>query len=152
MISTAFEELAAEMATLIQGSHLFKSLDEEGRRKALEGGTFRSFPTGHVILREGETGEEFYLVKSGTVRVTTQQGASAVHLANLQRGGFFGEVAVLSGQPRTATVTSLEPVECVVFDKALIDRLLTEYPKVRALLEATILGRARNTIERLSSV
>lgn len=152
MISTAFEELHAEMATLIENSHLFKSLDEEGRKKALAGGTLRSYPTGHVILQEGETGEEFYLVKSGTVRVSTSQAGSDVGLANLQRGGFFGEVAVLSGQPRTATVTALEPVELVVFDKALIDRLLAEYPKVRTLLEAIILGRARNTIERLSSV
>jgi len=104
-----------------------------------------------VILQEGETGDEFYLVKSGTVRVSTRQGGDEVALANLQRGGFFGEVAVLSGQPRTASVTALEPVELVVFDKALIERLLSEYPKVRTLLEAIILGRARNTIERLSS-
>jgi CRP-like cAMP-binding protein len=151
MIANAFDDLHAEMATLIQNSHLFKSLDDEGRKKALSGGALRSYPTGQVILQEGETGDEFYLVKSGTVRVTTLQTGSEVVLANLQRGGFFGEVAVLSGQPRTASVTALEPVELVVFDKALIDRLLSEYPKVRTLLEAIILGRARNTIERLSS-
>ena len=150
MISSAFDDLVAEMATLIQNSHLFKSLDEEGRRKALAGGSLGQFPAGHTILREGESGSEFYLVKSGTVRVTTQQEGLEVQLATLQRGGFFGEVSVLSGQPRTATVTAMEPVEVVIFDKALIDKLLSEYPKVRTLLEAVVLGRARNTIERLS--
>lgn len=152
MISAAFAELSAEMATLIQNSHLFKSLDAGGREKALAGGTLRQANAGDVILREGETGDEFYLVKSGSVSVTTSMQGSLVHLATLQRGGFFGEVALLSGQPRTATVTALEPCELVVFDKALIERLLDEYPKVRAVLEAIILGRARNTIERLSSV
>ena len=135
---------------LIESSHLFKSLDEEGRRRVLESGELEAFSAGTVILSEGEPGDSFYLLKTGSVWVSTRRGGQDVRLATLARGALFGEVAVLSGQPRTATVTAAEPVEAVRFDKAKIDEILAHYPKVRRLLEAVVLGRARDTIDKLT--
>jgi CRP/FNR family transcriptional regulator, cyclic AMP receptor protein len=141
------------MQTLIDNSHLFKSLDEEGRLRALRESSLKTFPKGTAVLREGEPGDEFYLIASGTVRVQTTRtdDEHPVELATLGRGAFFGEVSVLTGRPRTATVTALEEVLVVVFSQALVERLLEAYPRVRKLLDAIVLGRARDTIEKIST-
>lgn len=135
---------------LIDNSHLFKSLDEAGRDRVLNSGELVAFEAGTVILFEGEPGDCFYLLKRGSVWVSTRRGGKDVRLATLARGAVFGEVAVLSGQPRTATVTAAEPVEAVRFSKESVDEILVAYPKVRRLLEAVVLGRARDTIEKLT--
>ncbi|MBI2897784.1 MAG: cyclic nucleotide-binding domain-containing protein [Deltaproteobacteria bacterium] len=142
------------METLIRNSHLFKSLDDEGRMRALLESSLARFAAGAVILREGEPGDDFYLIADGTVRVETRRGEGtddSVELATLGRGAFFGEVAVLTGRPRTATVTAAEELLVVVFSRALVERLLDAYPRVRRLLETMVLGRARDTIEKISS-
>jgi CRP-like cAMP-binding protein len=141
------------METLIQNSHLFTSLDEEGRLRALQESSIRTFPAASVILREGEPGDEFYLIAAGTVRVQTSPGDGnpPVELAMLGRGAFFGEVSVLTGRPRTATVTAIDDVLVVVFSQDLVARLLDAYPRVRKLLDALVLGRARDTIEKITT-
>ena len=145
--------LQAEMHTLIDNSHLFKSLDEEGRLRALRESSLKTFPKGTVILREGQPGDEFYLIASGAVRVETPRtdDEHPVELATLGLGAFFGEVAVLTGRPRTARVTVTDDVLVVVFSQALVERLLDAYPRVRKLLDAIVLGRARDTIEKIST-
>lgn len=145
--------LQAEMETLIEHSHLFKSLDDEGRLRALRESSLHTFPAGTVILREGEPGDEFYLIANGAVRVDTT-GPDVDHpveLATLGRGAFFGEVSVLTGRPRTATVTAIDEVLVVVFSQDLVERLLEAYPRVRKLLDAVVLGRARDTIDKLTT-
>jgi len=144
------DESGNSIDLLIESSHLFKSLDDEGRRRVLASGELSSFEAGSIVLFEGEQGDSFYLLKDGSVWVSTRRGGKDVRLATLSRGAFFGEVAVLSGQPRTATVTAAEPVQAVRFDKEKIDEILAQYPKVRRLLEAVVLGRARDTIEKLT--
>lgn len=141
------------METLIKNSHLFKSLDDEGRLRALQESSLKTFPRGRVILREGEPGEEFYLIADGTVRVETTRtdDEHPVELATLGRGAFFGEVSVLTGRPRTATVTAADEVLVVVFSKDLVDRLFEAYPRVKRLLETMVLGRARDTIEKITT-
>lgn len=145
--------LQAEMETLIKNSHLFKSLDEEGRLRALRESSLKTFAPGTEILKEGEPGEEFYLIASGTVRVETTRSDQEhrVELAILGRGAFFGEVSVLTGRPRTATVIAVDEVLVVVFSQAMVERLLDAYPRVRKLLDAVVLGRARDTIEKIST-
>jgi len=135
---------------LIESSHLFKSLDDDGRKRVLDSGELAKFDAGTAIIAEGERGDTFYLLKKGTVWVSTRREGNDVRLATLTRGALFGEVAVLSGQARTATVTAAEPVEAVEFTKERIDEVLQAYPKVRQLLEAIVLGRVRDTIEKLT--
>ena len=71
-------------------------------------------------------------------------------LATLQRGAFFGEVAMLTGMPRTATVTALTDTSVVRFDKANIDTVLARDPGALRLLNTMIEGRARDTLEKIA--
>lgn len=137
--------LLDEMAQIVERSHLFKSLDDDARRRVLVSGFVCSFDVGDKILEEGNAGDTMYLVLSGTVRVTTGN----VHLADLGRDACIGEVSVLTGAPRTATVLALTDVTVVAFQRHRLERILLDYPKVRALLESLIEGRARDTVEKI---
>ncbi len=137
------------MEEIVVRSHLFKSLDEAGRRELLSSGFVMRFDPDDVVLREGDPGETMYLVMEGTVRVETRAPTGTVQLAELGRGACVGEGSVLTGSLRTATVTALTPVTAVVFARHRIQRILDASPKVRAVLEALVEGRARQTVEKL---
>lgn len=141
--------LLEEMARIVATSHLFKSLDDAGRARVLESGWVATFAAGDELIRQGEPGDTMYLVLEGTVRVQTQSGTGTVQLADLGRGACVGEVSVLTGGPRTATVTALTDVSAVAFQRHRIERVLVDYPKVRQLLETLVEGRARDTVEKI---
>lgn len=134
----------------VRGSFLFRSLDEASRHDLIDRGVVMVFPAGKEILTEGEAGDDFYLVDRGVVEVLTDVAGSPVALGTLQRGGFFGEVAMLTGQPRTATVRALTEVSLVRFDKRDIDEVLDRAPAARRLLETMVAGRARSAAEKIT--
>jgi CRP-like cAMP-binding protein len=136
---------------VVSGSLLFRSLDETGRRELVGRGVVMVFPANYVVLREGERSTDFYLVDRGVVEVTTVgPNGTSMALATLQRGAFFGEVAMLTGMPRTATVTALTDTSVVRFDKSDIDAMLDRDPVAKRLLNAMVEGRARDTFEKIA--
>lgn len=69
------------------------------------------------IVREGETGDEFFILASGTVDVIATREGTTEMLNVLEPGSFFGEVAILEEQPRNATIRTREPAICLVLSK-----------------------------------
>ena len=130
-------------------SHLFKSLGDEGRRELLSSGFVMRFETDDVVVQEGAPGDVMYLVMDGKVRVETRAPSGTVQLAELGRGACLGEVSVLTGGVRTATVTAATEVTAVVFARHRIQRILDAHPKVRALLDQLIEARAKQTVEKI---
>ena len=63
----------------------------------------RDFPAGAVIFEEGDPGSRMYVIQSGEVRILKRVGAREITLARLGAGEAFGEMALLEGQPRSAT-------------------------------------------------
>jgi CRP-like cAMP-binding protein len=139
----------ADMEALVRRSHLFKSLDEAGRESLLSSGYVVSFASGEELVRQDEPGDLMYIVLSGRVHIGTRAAAGDVGLAELGRGACIGEVAVLTGAPRTATVTALTDVDAMAFARHRIERVLDEYPKVRELLLTLVEHRARDTVEKI---
>ena len=82
------------------------SLSEIADRMLVE-----NYPPGTEVLRQGETGEKFYLIRHGAVEVVRTEPVegkeTTKHLAELKEGNFFGEAALLTGAPRNATVRTL---------------------------------------------
>jgi CRP-like cAMP-binding protein len=92
-------------------------------------GRFEAMPTqaGQVILTQGEAGDYYYLIRSGSARVTRNAGdGKLITLADLQPGQGFGEEALISGDPRNATVTMLSAGELMRLPAADFDTLLRE--------------------------
>lgn len=145
------DSLERDMADIVLRSHLFKSLDDAGRRDLLESAFVMRYDGGDVVLREGDPGDTMYLVMEGTVRVETRTPSGTLQLAELGRGACVGEVSVLTGGPRTATVSAVTAVTAATFARHRILRLLDAHPKVRAVLDTLIEARARDTVEKLIS-
>lgn len=137
------------MEAIVLGSHLFKSLDEAGRRELLDSGVVMRFDAGEVVFEEGAGGDTMCLVMDGTLRVETRTPSGTLQLAELRRGACVGEVSVLTGGPRTASVSAVTPVTVVTFARHRIARVLDRYPKVRALLQTLVERRARDTVDKL---
>lgn len=82
--------------------------------------TSHRFAEGERIVREGDPGDLFFLIKDGTVSCT-QKGHE---VRRLGRGDFFGEMALLYNSPRTATVTAVETVKCVSLGREALKEAL----------------------------
>jgi type IV pilus assembly protein PilB len=106
----------------------------------------REYVPQQVIVREGGPGDAAFLITSGLVAVRHRDPASGVEflLAELGPGQMFGEMALITGKARTATVVALEPTTCAVLERDDFERALRMYPEVA-------LGLARAMAERLDA-
>jgi len=141
--STADQELKE-----LQASKLFSSFEREALVEILSSTELRSFDEGDIIVTEGETGSSLFLIVGGTVKVFTRiDDGSNVPLAELGTGDFFGEVSLLTGKPRTATITARTEVTAIELDRADFDRITQGHPEVRKVLEDFYERRAQDTVE-----
>jgi voltage-gated potassium channel len=96
----------------------------------------RTVPAGAIIMRKGDRGDAMYFVASGVVEISSPAGP-----VRLAEGDFFGEWALLSREPRSATVTALRATDLLVLDADDFQRLLLRLPAVGAEVEAIAKGR-----------
>lgn len=89
-----------------------------------------TLPAGRELTRQGERGREFMLIVDGAVRV--ERDGRTVN--ELGAGDFVGEIALLSGSPRTATVVTTTPVDLLVISERGFKQVVEELPGVRASL------------------
>jgi cAMP-dependent protein kinase regulator len=132
-------------------SPLFEVLDKEEREALIREMDLESHEEGAVIISEGDPGDSMYIITSGEVKVYTRgTGKSgSVYLAKLGEGDFFGEVSVLTGKPRTATITASRPTELLRLDKEKLDNALSTYPGIRKVLDDIYKKRAAHTVEAM---
>jgi putative peptide zinc metalloprotease protein len=101
----------------------------------------RRFERGESIVREGDPGDSFHVVRLGRVEVLKQGRAGAHSLNQLGRGQYFGEAALLSGAPRNATIRALTPVETLSLSRADFERLAPKDFDSHGNLHATMRHR-----------
>ena len=135
---------------LVGNSPLFNSLEPEVLNRLLDEAPLVTFRDGQLVMREGDPGGAMYIIKQGMARVYTTRGGREIELAVLAEGACIGEVATLTGQPRTATVAAIQDSEMFRFSKRAIDEILDTFPMVKKRLESLILGRARATIDKIT--
>lgn len=131
-------------------SPLFEVLSDEEREALIRQMELETHSEGSVVITEGETGSAMFVVVSGEVKVFTKGSTGAsIYLAVLGEGDFFGEVSVLSGKPRTATITASKPTELLRLDKDKLDNALARYPGIRKVLDDFYKQRANHTVEAM---
>jgi hypothetical protein len=132
-------------------SPLFEVLNDKERAALIEEMELESHEEGAVIISEGDPGDSMYVISSGEVKVYTRGAGKSgtVYLAKLGEGDFFGEVSVLTGKPRTATITASQPTELLRLDKEKLDNALAKHPGVRKVLDEFYKKRANNTVEAM---
>jgi cAMP-dependent protein kinase regulator len=132
-------------------SPLFEDLNDEERVALIREMDLESHDEGSVIISEGDPGASMYVITSGEVKVYTRGSGNtgSVYLAKLGEGDFFGEVSVLTGKPRTATITASQPTEVLRLDKEKLDNALGRYPGIRKVLDEFYKRRATHTVEAM---
>jgi hypothetical protein len=131
-------------------SPLFEVLTEEERDALVREMELESHDEGSVIISEGQPGASMYVIANGEVKVFTNgPGGATVYLAKLGEGDFFGEVSMLTGKPRTATITASQRTELLRLDKEKLDNALATYPGIRKVLNEFYKRRAEHTVEAM---
>jgi len=108
---------AAGYADTLATMPLFRSLDREGVLRLVSRASEQVFTAGHVVIRQGESAQYVFVVVSGLVRVVQSTFESPLVgqvLAEIGYGEVFGELSMLTDQPRTATVIAVEHTRCLV--------------------------------------
>lgn len=133
---------AAGVLDRLQGLPLFAgcTLDQLNRTAALAREV--QVEAGNALTREGEPGDLFYVVLQGTATVTRE----GQKLATLGPGSFFGETALLTGGPRTATVTADAPMTLAGLDRDGFDAVLNEAPTVARRILEGVAERSSGTL------
>jgi CRP-like cAMP-binding protein len=133
-------------------SPLFEVLEPEERAALVKEMELEQHGEGDVVITEGESGSSMYVIAQGEVKVYTRGTGGTggnIYLAKLGEGDFFGEVSVLTGKPRTATITASKPTELLRLDKEKLDNALAKYPGIRKVLDEFYKKRATHTVEAM---
>ncbi len=125
-------------------SPLFQDFSVDEMVAVIEGLRLLAFERGHVILKEGQPGTSLYMLTSGRVRAfrrSAQTGRQDV-LGDLKEGAFFGEVSILTGQPRMASIVALTRCELLELDRPTLDEITKTHPRVWDVLREFAKKRA----------
>jgi CRP/FNR family transcriptional regulator len=130
---------------------LFSGLSREDLEEISRVAVPRSYPKGVRVFHEGDRSDACYIVRSGDLRVTREHpDGRAIALATLGPGDFFGELAMLDGEARSASVEALSESELVALPAADVRRLLRGSSEITVKLVVALTRRLREANERIS--
>jgi CRP-like cAMP-binding protein len=139
------DEVAVGIAAL-ERTPLFAGLDREDLLKVLGSGQLVSFEPGQAIVERGLRGDAMYVIVSGAAEVDV---GGRFH--RLERGDFFGEMALLASERREATVKAVEPVKALRIPADGLQAFLMENPKVAVGMLRSLVERLREVQDRLDT-
>jgi CRP-like cAMP-binding protein len=131
---------------------LFALLSDEARGRVAAGARQRRFAAGETIVREGDRGSSMFIVEDGRLGVTAHGTVGqSQKLAVLEAGSAFGEISLLTGDARSATIRALTEATLVEIDKATLAPILRENPSLVGMLELTMQERRRRAADVLEA-
>jgi F420-non-reducing hydrogenase small subunit len=110
------------------------------------------YERGEVVFRQGEPGNSMYVIQSGAVEVTQRRGNKHMVLALLERGNFFGEIALIVDVPRSATVTAICRTRLLPLTRSALLKRLRQDPSVALHLLKALSHRIEKADQRLRSI
>jgi CRP/FNR family cyclic AMP-dependent transcriptional regulator len=145
------EEERDSAIELLRRVPLFSELSHEDLERIGSVAVPRSFPKGVRVFHEGDQSDACYIVRSGDLRVTRQhRDGRAIALATLGPGEFFGELAMLDGEARSASVETLSDCEVLALPAADMRGLLRGSSEITVKLVVALTRRLREANERLA--
>jgi CRP-like cAMP-binding protein len=131
---------AHDRTALLAACPLFRDLERDGLEAVDAAAVEVDFPADRTIARQGEIGSGLFIVASGRVRVVRDGQI----LARLGPGEFFGELSVLDGAPRNASVIAEEPTTCLALATWDAERVLRDQPGVALKILRVLVARLRD--------
>jgi len=136
-----------EKMTYLQRVHLFEACSSRQLRAIARIAEVQEVPAGEVLARIGEPGDRFFVIVDGTARVEV----SPQYQTRIGPDGFFGEMSLLDGEPRSATVIADTPMRLLVISRREFVTLLREVPSLTERMLITLCQRLRSAEKALNA-
>ncbi len=131
----------AEPSAVLRDVEVLAGLDSEACERLAARMRRLDFMAGETIFHQGMTGDAVYVVERGEVGVRVQVDDATADVAQLGRGELFGEMALMTGEPRTASCIARTEVSCYAIDRDAFRALLAEQPAIADRLSAVMAAR-----------
>jgi CRP-like cAMP-binding protein len=129
---------------------LFEGFSQGELVAVIHGLKLLTFAPGDILVAEGGPGDSLFVLASGSVKAFVRNPkGNYVKVNELGEGAFFGEIAVLTGKPRTATITAASACEVLELDRAALDAITASHPRVREILKKFHEQRAQDTVQAM---
>jgi hypothetical protein len=143
-------EAEAKAAAPVVSTPLFEGFSEEELVAVIRGLRLLTFEPGDILVTEGAPGASLFILTTGRVKAFVKNArGESVKVHELAEGSFFGEISILTGRPRTATLTAAAPCEVLELDKATLDAITQTHPHVLEVLKRFHEARAQDTVEAI---
>ena len=131
--------MGKEWVVVLEQVPLFRSLSKRHLRRVADLAAVRRFEAGSSIIRAGEAGDAFYVILDGSAQARPRSGRAV----KLGAGDFFGEMALLDGAPRSASVQAVTEVLTMRVARPAFAKLIKQEPQITAALLVTLAERVR---------
>ena len=143
--------MTADNVELLGRVPLFSELSAAELERISSVAVPRSFPRGVRVFHEGDNSDACYIVRSGDLRVTREHSdGRAIALATLASGDIFGELAMLDGEARSASVETLSDAELLALSASDMRQMLADHSEISVKLIVALTRRLRETNERVA--
>ena len=140
-------------SVLLKTVPLFSGLADRDLNRIVDLMVTKRYRKHNLIFFEDDLGQNLFIIKRGRVKISRiDESGGEVIFAILGEGEFFGELSIIDGQTRSATVTSLEDVELLVLRRGEFLDLLTQYPQISIALLREIASRIRKSDTQIKSL
>ncbi len=117
-------------------SPLFSDFSRDELVEVIRGLNLLSFEPGDILMTEGEPGSSLLVISSGSVKAFVRNSESKnTMVREMREGEFFGEISLLSGKPRTATVTASSPCDLLELDRETLEDIAKRHPHVKDVVQ-----------------
>ena len=136
-------KLTEQRANVLSRVDFLRVLSDEQRRRLAVSSRIHIYGAGEPVVRQGDASSEMFILQSGTVVVQRERGngQSALDVARMEPGEFFGEMALMTGEKRTATVRALTPCTLIGVDHGALKLVLESAPELVAMISEAIAVR-----------
>jgi len=126
------------------GPFNIEEIEEVLKRSAI-----KKYVNGESVVKEGDAGDSVYIVKDGSAHVVAHIRGKEIDLASLNRGDMFGEVAYITGRPRTAEVVASGDLEVYEITRILLDDIIERRPEIMTEINEIYMSRVKDTIRKV---
>jgi small-conductance mechanosensitive channel len=139
------QEEQAEAASILRGEPLFECLSEEQLSQMVNQARLKLFGRGEPVIEEGAAGESMFVMLRGAANVFVSKNGSKIQVATLRAGDCFGEMSLLTGEPRSATVRADGDCYVMEIGKPVMGKVLSEAPTCMEQLSQLLAQRRMET-------
>ncbi len=137
---------STEIQTFLSTVDFLEALGSEALESLAQRARFQLFSAGEKICRQGESGDTFYVIRSGRVGVEIKDASGKVFLSSeMAVGNYFGEMALLTGEPRSATVYAITDADLLTVSKEDLRDLIVSNPDVEKIISTVLAQRQLRT-------